>query len=203
MKIFYSRVSTIDQNESRQLQNLEGFDDIYIDKESGLTPLFERKNGSKIKKLVDSGKLTHLEVHSIDRLGRDTLSVLSVWKELTEKGIRVVCRNPNFQNLNEQGEKDFFSELLLNILSTMSSFEKSLISQRQKEGIKVARMMGKYKNRKTRGRETTIKFLEKHSKAVDYLERGLKGSEVGRLCNLNKNTITKVKKLVKSRYELV
>jgi len=203
MKVFYSRVSTIEQNESRQIQNLEGFDEILIDKESGLTPLFERKNGVKLRKWIDEGVLTHLEVHSIDRLGRDTLSVLQVWKELTERGIRVVCRNPNFQNLNNTGEKDYFSELLLNILSTMSSFEKSLISQRQMEGIRVAQMMGKYKNRKKRGKETTMKFLQKHSKAIEYLEMGLKGSEVGRLCDLNKNTITKIKKYIKPNLQLV
>ena len=163
MKVFYSRVSTVDQNESRQIQNLDGFDEVLVDKESGLTPLFERKNGSRIRKWIDSGVLTHLEVHSIDRLGRDTLSVLQVWKELTEKGIRVVCRNPNFQNLNDKGERDYFSELLLNILSTMSSFEKSLIHQRQMEGIRIAQMTGKYKNRKPRGSESTMKFIQKHS----------------------------------------
>lgn len=203
MKVFYSRVSTVDQNESRQIQNLDGFEEILIDKESGLTPLFERKNGSKLRKWIDSGVLTHLEVHSIDRLGRDTLSVLQVWKELTEKGIRVVCRNPNFQNLNESGEKDFFSELLLNILSTMSSFEKSLIHQRQMEGIRIAQMTGKYKNRKKRGKESIMVFLKKHSKAIEYLEMGLKGSEVGRLCDLNKNTITKIKKYVKPELQKV
>ena len=203
MKVFYSRVSTLDQNESRQIQNVENFDEILIDKESGLTPIYERKNGSKIRKWLDEGVLTHLEVHSIDRLGRDTLSVLSVWKELTEKGVRVVCRNPNFQNLNDKGEKDYFSELLLNILSTMSSFEKSLIHQRQMEGIRVAQMMGKYKNRKTRGKEPTMKFIQKHSKAIEYLEMGLKGSEVGRLCNLNKNTITKIKRYIKPPLERV
>ena len=203
MKVFYSRVSTLEQNESRQLQNTEGFDEILIDKESGLTPLFERTNGSKIKKWLDEGVLTHLEVHSIDRLGRDTLSVLSVWKEFTEKGVRVVCRNPNFQNLNDKGEKDYFSELLLNILSTMSSFEKALIKSRQMEGIRMAQMKGVYQNRKTRGREGTLRFLEKHSKAVQYLEMGMKGVEVSKLCDISLKTVTKIKKLVKLQSELV
>ena len=124
MKIFLSRVSTDEQSELRQIQNVEGFDKVIIDKFSGLVPLWERPNiiKNKIKKLVDNGTIKHIEVHSIDRLGRDTLSVLSVWKKLTEKGVRVVCRNPNFQNLNDSGEKDYFSQLLFNILSTMNSF---------------------------------------------------------------------------------
>ena len=84
MKVFLSRVSTDEQSELRQIQNVEGFDKVIIDKCSGLVPLWERPNiiKNKIKKLVDNGTVKHIEVHSIDRLGRDTLSVLSVWKEL-------------------------------------------------------------------------------------------------------------------------
>ena len=169
-----------------------------IDKCSGLVDLWNRPNivKNKIKKLVDNGTIKHIEVHSIDRLGRDTLSVLSVWKELTEKGVRVVCRNPNFQNLTESGEKDYFSELLLNILSTMSSFEKSMIKTRQMEGIRITQKISpeKYSGRQQNTKESTLKFLSKHSKAVEYLEMGMKGVEVSKLCDISLNTITKIKK---------
>ena len=198
MRIYIARVSTDEQNESRQIQNVEGFDKVIIDKCSGLIPLWERPNivKNKIKKLVDNGTIKHIEIHSIDRLGRDTLSVLSVWKELTEKGVRVVCRNPNFQNLTESGEKDYFSELLLNILSTMSSFEKSMIKTRQMEGIRITQKISpeKYSGRKQNTKESTLKFLSKHSKAVEYLEKGMKGVEVSKLCDISLNTITKIKK---------
>lgn len=207
MRIYIARVSTDEQNESRQIQNVEGFDKVIIDKCSGLIPLWERPNivKNKIKKLVDNGTIKHIEIHSIDRLGRDTLSVLSVWKELTEKGIRVVCRNPNFQNLNEKGEKDYFAELLLNILSTMSGFEKSLIKSRQMEGIRLAKLMNpeKYSGRKQNTKESTLKFLQKHSKAVQYLEKGMRGVEVSKLCGISLNTITKIKKNLRPQPELV
>ena len=198
MKVFLSRVSTEEQSELRQIQNVEGFDKVIIDKCSGLVDLWNRTNivKNKIKKLVDNGTIKHIEVHSIDRLGRDTLSVLSVWKKLTEKGVRVVCRNPNFQNLTESGEKDYFSELLLNILSTMSSFEKSLIKTRQMEVIRITQKISpeKYSGRKQNTKESTLKFLSKHSKAVEYLEKGMKGVEVSKLCDISLNTITKIKK---------
>lgn len=198
MKIFLSRVSTEEQSELRQIQNIEHFDKVIIDKCDGDIHLWDRPNivKNKIKKLVDNGTITHIEVHSIDRLGRDTLSVLSVWKELTEKGVRVVCRNPNFQNLNENGERDYFSELLLNILSTMSSFEKSMIKSRQMEGIRITQRTNpeKYSGRKQNTKESTFKFLTKHSKVVEYLEKGMKGVEVSKLCDVSLNTITKVKR---------
>ena len=203
MKVFISRVSTDEQSELRQIQNVEGFDKVIIDKCSGLIDLWSRPEAGKLKKLVDNGTIKHIEVHSIDRLGRDTLSVLSVWKELTDKGVRVVCRNPNFQNLNDSGEKDYFSELLLNILSTMSSFEKSMIKTRQMEGIRVTQMISpeKYSGRKQNTKESTLKFLQKHSKSVFYLEKGMKGVEVSKLCDISLNTITKIKR--KLQTELV
>jgi len=196
MKVFISRVSTEEQSELRQIQNVEGFDKVIIDKCSGTIPLWERPQAQKLKKLVDNGTIKHIEVHSIDRLGRDTLNVLSVWQELTDKGVRVVCRNPNFQNLNTDGEKDYFSELLLNILSTMSSFEKSMIKTRQMEGIRITQKISpeKYSGRKQNTKESTLKFLTKHSKAVQYLEKGMKGVEVSKLCDISLNTITKIKK---------
>jgi DNA invertase Pin-like site-specific DNA recombinase len=196
LKCFYSRVSSESQNEARQIQNLEGFDRIFIDKVSGTIPIWERPDGSKLKKFIDAGKVSHIEVHSIDRLGRDTISVLSVWEELTKLDIRVVCRNPNFQNLTDNGEPDRFSELLLSILSTMAKFERDMIRARQKEGIELAKLKGVYQNRPKRGKEPVIGFLKKHQKAVQLLEEGYKGSHVSKICNLNKNTVSKIKKIV-------
>jgi len=150
MRVYYSRVSTKDQNESRQMNNLDGFDYVFTDKCSGSIPLWERPKGSQIKKLIDSEKLSHLEVHSIDRLGRNTLSVLQLWKELTELDIRLVCRNPNFQNLNEDGKTDMFSELMISILSTMSDFERKMIRERQREGIEKSKLEGKVQRKNGR-----------------------------------------------------
>ena len=131
MKVFYSRVSTIEQNSDRQLQRLSQFDYVLTDKCSGLIPLFDRPQGGQLRNLIDTGKLSHLEIHSIDRLGRNLISTLEVWNELTQKNIVIVCRNPNIRNIDENGKIDMFSELMMSILSTMSSFERSLIVRRQ------------------------------------------------------------------------
>jgi len=82
MKVYYSRVSTIDQNEDRQLINTKYFDKLFVDKCSDKIPFFDRPKGSQIKSLIDSGKLKHLEVHSIDRLGRNTIDVLKTWFDI-------------------------------------------------------------------------------------------------------------------------
>jgi DNA invertase Pin-like site-specific DNA recombinase len=198
MKVFYSRVSTVEQNVERQIQKIDGFDYVLTDKCSGLIPLFERPQGSQIKDLIDMGKLTHLEIHSIDRLGRSLLSTLEVWNELTKKNIIIVCRNPNIRNIDEHGKVDVFSELMMSILSTMSSFEKSLIKERQMEGIRIRKDKGLYGGRKIGSKDDQEKFLNKpKSKRIrEYLNKGsYTYDEIRKILGCSLNTISKVKRI--------
>lgn len=195
MKVLYSRVSSESQNEERQVQKTDGFDYVLVDKCSGLIPLWERPQGSQIKKLIDSNQLTHLEIHSIDRLGRSTLDVLSVWKELTEKGVMVVCRNPSLRNLDENGKEDKFSQLMMSILSTMSDFERSLIRERQMEGIRLRKEKGLYKGRQIGTTESNEQFLSKpkNQEIIKLLQRGLRYSEIQKILGCSPNLIQKVR----------
>lgn len=194
MKVLYSRVSSESQNEERQVQKTDGFDYVLVDKCSGLIPLWERPQGGQIKKLIDTNQLTHLEIHSIDRLGRSTLDVLSVWKELTEKGVMVVCRNPSLRNLDETGKEDKFSQLMMSILSTMSDFERSLIRERQMEGIRLRKEKGLYKGRQIGTTESRESFLSKpkNQEIVKLLNRGLRYSEIQKILGCSPNLIRKV-----------
>jgi DNA invertase Pin-like site-specific DNA recombinase len=196
MKVFISRVSTEEQNESRQIQNVEGFDKVVIDKCDGDIGLWNRPETSKLRKLVDNGTIKHIEFHQVDRMGRNLKNILEEYEELTQKGIRVVCREPYFQNFNDKMEEDIFSKLLLQLLGSVGEYEKSLSKKRQMSGIRIVQKTNpeKYSGRKQNTKESTLKFLTKHSKVVEYLEKGMKGVEVSKLCDVSLNTITKVKK---------
>lgn len=200
MKVFYSRISTDEgQAHKRQLQDLKGFDYVFCDVVSGSTRLFERGKGKEIKKLLDEEKLTHLEVHSIDRLGRNTIDVLSTWKELSDKGVTVVCRNPNIRNFDDNGNPDKFSELLLSILSVMYSFEKDTINQRQKEGIRLKMMTNPevYIGRRVGTTYTPEVFLQrkKSQDVLTYLKKNTHTyKEISKICGVSETTISKVKK---------
>ncbi len=74
MRIFYTRVSTLEQTDQRQLNDAEKFDYIIRDKTSRLMPFWERPGGKQIKKLKE------LHIHSMDRLGRNTVDVLTRWE---------------------------------------------------------------------------------------------------------------------------
>ena len=204
MKVFYSRVSSDDgsQNPERQLQNLKEFDYVLTDMCSGSIPLFERPKGSQIKKLIDDhlaneSKTTfEIHCHSIDRLGRSTLDLLSVWVDLTQKGITIVCRNPNIRNIDENGKVDKFSELMMSIISTMSQFERSLIRERQMEGIRIRKEKGLYSGRRIGTTDTPERLLQKERSQLilKYIEKGYPVREIAKIASCSKTTITKVRK---------
>jgi DNA invertase Pin-like site-specific DNA recombinase len=178
-KVFYSRTSTVDQSDQRQLQNLSGFDYVLSDKISGIVPLFERPKGKQIQTLIDSNQLGELHIHSIDRLG-------------------IVCRNPSLRNLTEDGKVDKFSQLMMGILSTMSDFERSLIKERQLEGIRIFKEKQGYTGRKIGSTVSSEVFLKKPSsiKVKEYLSKGYKIREIASIVKCSPSTVVKVKKLI-------
>ena len=196
-KVFYSRTSTSDQNDIRQLQNLSGFDYVLSDKISGMVPIFERPKGQQIKTLIESNQLKELHVHSIDRLGRSLVDVMQVWSDLTQKGITIVCRNPSLRNLTEDGKIDKFSQLMMGILSTMSDFERTLIKERQMEGIRLFKERQGYTGRKIGTTVPAEVFLKKPRslKILDYLQKGYTVREIGAILKVSPSTVVKVKKL--------
>ena len=199
MIVLYTRVSTIEQNPDRQLQNPKQYDYILTDYCSGSIPLYERPKGSEIKKMIDSGTLKKLVIHDVTRIGRNTLDVLSIWTDLTKRGIVIECKNPTLRNINEDGTVDKFSELMLSILSTMSQFEKSLIRERQMEGIKIRKEKGLYSGRRIGTVDTKERFLSKpkNKQIIDYLKRdSYSYHEIGKILGCSTTTITKVKKLL-------
>jgi DNA invertase Pin-like site-specific DNA recombinase len=197
-KVFYSRTSTVDQSDQRQLQNLSGFDYVLSDKISGIVPLFERPKGKQIQTLIDANQLGELHIHSIDRLGRSLVDVMRVWTDLTEKGITIVCRNPSLRNLTEDGKVDKFSQLMMGILSTMSDFERSLIKERQLEGIRIFKEKQGYTGRKIGSTVSSEVFLKKPSsiRVKEYLSKGYKIREIASIVKCSPSTVVKVKKLI-------
>jgi DNA invertase Pin-like site-specific DNA recombinase len=199
MKVFYSRVSASDgsQKPDRQLVNTKEFDLVLTDYCSGSIDLLSRPNGSQLKRLIEEGKLTHLEVHSIDRLGRSTLNVLAMYRLLTDKNIRVVSRNPSIENFDDQGKVNPISELLLNIIAALSSYERNLILERQAEGIAIRKMKGLYTGRRINTQETPEKFLnkKKSKQILEYLSLGYSQYEIKQILGCSYSTISKVKRL--------
>ena len=95
-KVKYIRVSTMEQNIERQVS---GDTEVLIDKCSGSIPFAERKSGSMLLKRAEEGELNCVEVHSIDRLGRNTIDIMNTIQELTKLGVNVISEKEGLSTL--------------------------------------------------------------------------------------------------------
>lgn len=141
----YVRVSSIDQNEERQLIELSKKNvvsrNIYIDKQSGKS--FERPKYKQLVKKLKKGDL--LYILSIDRLGRNYREIQEQWRILTkEKGIDICVIDMPI--LDTRNGKDlmgtFIADLVLQILSFVAQNERENIRKRQAQGIAAAKAKG-------------------------------------------------------------
>ncbi len=141
----YVRVSSVYQNESRQLIAMENAavpaDGIYIDKQSGKD--FDRPQYQKLLKKLQPGDL--LCVMSIDRLGRNYEEILEQWRILTKEK-RVDIYVLDMPLLDTRRDKNllgtFIADLVLQVLSFISQNERENIRKRQAEGIAAAKLRG-------------------------------------------------------------
>ena len=141
----YVRVSSIDQNEDRQLivmdENNVPKGNIYIDKQSGKD--FERPQYKKLVKKLNAGDL--LYILSIDRLGRNYEDIQKQWRILT-KDIGIDICVIDMPLLDTRNGKDlmgtFIADLVLQILSFVAQNERENIKKRQAQGISAAKAKG-------------------------------------------------------------
>ena len=139
--IGYVRVSSVDQNEARQLEGIET-DRVFTDKASGRT--VERPQLQEALKYAREGDT--LVVHSMDRLARNVEDMLRLVRELNGKGVtvRFVKENMTFS----ADHADPRASLMFAMLAAFSQFERDLIRERQKEGVALAKKRGVYTGRK-------------------------------------------------------
>ena len=137
----YIRVSTILQNTERQLPSVP-CDRVYEDKASGKDT--ERQQYQLMMSNLRSGDV--INVHSLDRVGRNTKDILNLVEQVKEIGASIKFHK---ENLTFDGtSNDLYSNLLLTILSGFAQFERNIILERQREGIAIAKAKGKYKGAK-------------------------------------------------------
>ena len=87
-----------------------------------------------------------MRVHSMDRLSRSLGDLERVVKELTGRGVTVAFTSPAL--VFEGGSSDAMAMLMLQMMGAVAQFERSLILERQREGIAIAKAAGVYKGRK-------------------------------------------------------
>lgn len=172
--IGYIRVSTLDQSTSRQEEQLQGFnlDTVFIDKASGKDT--ERPQLQLALKHCRKGDT--LIIHSMDRLARNLDDLRAIVKQLTDAGVAVQFVK---ECMTFTGEDSPMSKLMLSVMGAFAEFERSLIKERQREGIAVAKTKGVYSGRKPSLSADKVAELLAKDKANGHKNRAGLARELG------------------------
>ena len=135
--IGYIRVSTVEQNTDRQLDGLQ-FDKTFTEKCSGGST--NRPALEAMLEFVREGDT--VIVHSIDRLARNSVDLLRLVSDFKTLGVSVVFHRENLTF--SAGHQDPMNELMLSMIGAFAQFERSVLKERQAEGIEKAKKKGVY-----------------------------------------------------------
>ena len=136
----YSRVSTFDQNPERQLDSIK-VDRTFTDKASGKDT--KRPELEALMSFARTGDT--VVVHSMDRLARNLDDLRRIVQMLTQRGVHIEFVK---EHLSFTGEDSPMANLMLSVMGAFAEFERSLIRERQREGIALAKQRGAYRGRK-------------------------------------------------------
>ena len=142
MKVAYVRVSTVEQNEDRQIEALKKHDieKWFTEKVSG-----KDTNRPQLQAMLDfvrQGDTVY--IHDFSRLARSTKDLLAIVDTLTEKGVHLVSNKENIDSSTPTGK------LMLTMIGAIAEFERQNLLERQKEGIAIAKRKGKFKGRQVK-----------------------------------------------------
>ena len=140
MKLAYARISTIGQNEARQIKALEELgieqENIYLDKQSGKST-DKREKLKELLSFIRKGDTVYVE--SISRIARNTKDLLTIVDTINSRGAEFVSIKENIDTRSEMGK------FLLSIFGAISELELSWIKTRSAEGVAIAKEAGKFK----------------------------------------------------------
>jgi DNA invertase Pin-like site-specific DNA recombinase len=143
MELAYKRVSTSDQNTARQLVGVD-IDRDFVDIASGKNT--ERPQLQALLQMVRADDVIH--IHELSRLGRSVKDLLEIVEQIVVIGASVKFHKENL--IFSSNSKNSFQSLMLNLLSSIAQFERDLLLERQREGIEIAKKLGKFTGKKSR-----------------------------------------------------
>jgi DNA invertase Pin-like site-specific DNA recombinase len=155
----YLRVSTIEQNTDRQLRNVE-CDREFIEHASGKDT--NRPVLQSLLNMLREGD--HINIHELSRLARNTQDLLNIVQQIVDSGASIKFHKENLSFSGSNKKDDPFQKLMLTMLGAISTFERDLLLERQREGIALAKEKGKYKGRPPRFDDKKIKEIKQQFK---------------------------------------
>lgn len=139
MNVAYIRVSTVEQNEQRQLEAMKdkNIEKYFVEKQSAKD--MSRPKLQEMLDFVREGDTVY--IHDFSRLARSTTDLLNIVDILNKKKVHLVSNKENLDTTTPTGK------LMLTMIAAISQFERENLLERQREGIQIAKNAGKYKGR--------------------------------------------------------
>lgn len=204
---FYSRISTITQNASRQVENFKRHpqwnpENLYIDKVQGNISFLERPEAAKmydhITSLDPREEEIKIVVDSIDRLGRNLLGILQTIELFNSQKINLQSLKEGFET-RINGVENPVAKIVVSVMASIAEMERNRIKERTSEGIQLAKAKGKYRGRKVGSTQSDERLLQRHPIIVEKLKKGLTIRDVAAITNKSTATVVKVRKTLIKR----
>ena len=186
MNIAYIRVSSLDQNETRQIEGLKKYniEKWFTEKISG-----KNTNRPKLKEMIEFAREGDtIYIHDFSRLARNTKDLLDIVEQSNSKGIHLVSNKENLDTGTPTGK------LMLTMIGAIATFERENLLERQREGIAIAKREGKFKGGQVKKIDDTVfnNLLEQ------YQTRAITKKEFAEKLKVSRPTLDK---LLKDRAE--
>lgn len=186
MNIGYVRVSTVDQNEERQIEGLQKFqiDKFFTEKISGKDT--NRPELQNMMEFVREGDTVY--VHDFSRLARSTKDLLDIVEQLNQKKVHLVSNKENIDSSTPQGK------LMLTMIGAIYEFERVNMLERQREGIAIKKEQDKQlppEKRTYKGRKAVSiqNFPEHYGR---YQRREVSKSQLAKELGISRPTLDKL-----------
>lgn len=178
MDISYIRVSTVNQNEARQVEAMQKYniDKTFIEKISA-----KDTNRPELQKMLEFAREGDtIYIHDFSRLARSTKDLLELVDVFEEKGINLISIKEGLDLSTPTGR------LMLKMISAINDFERENMLERQREGIAIAKAEGKYKG----GKRKDIPNFEEHYNR--YIQREVTKAQLAKELNVSRPTLDKL-----------
>ncbi len=180
-KIGYVRVSSQDQNQERQMKQLNeiGMDIIYQEKASGAT--MNREQLQKMLNELHTGDTIY--VTDLTRITRSTQDLFLLIDQIRSKNTNLISLKDTWLDLSEDNP---YSQFLITVMAGVNQLERDLIRMRQREGIEIAKREGKFKGK--------IKKYHKDHAGINYAiklyrEGNMTVKQICQITNISRSTL--------------
>ena len=202
--IIFVRVSGQGQDYDRQVSDLrkvgeaKGWpvSEVISEKVSGYRRGVKREGLERLLDLVEKGKVQKVLVSEVSRIGRVPSQTVRILEDFTAKGVSIYVHNVGLETLAENGKLNPAASMMFTLFAEFARAESQQLSERVKSGMEEARRKGVHLGRPAGAGETEKVFLSKYGAVAAKLAKGFSIRDTARLCQVSKNTVFKVRKLV-------